>query len=359
VTGISSGSITGAAIQSDSQLLTGFGAQFGSTDGLSSGLPSGSQFHFLLRRGAERIGQRVNYNADHTKASVTITFVYTGSAADNADTVVVAWGGHIASSLDWADDPGETVDTASDISGSPYHMRVLSLIVDGTTTSIGNQDRSLSADAVLPPEPPVSVAVDLIADDDDTLNGIGDSADGDDEASVPAITPLGVTGATSVDFNDLHLDPVLNTSSAAVKSGGVALFYFWDAASSTLYASTDVTSAAQAAATVVFSIALQESGGLFDYFFSSTGQIDHPAGNTENNVLVDVTFTATGQGGTATGTFHLSFDDDLPVRAANPTPVTADRGRGRHVFGRHPGSRWPERQRPVAGQSRCGRQPWR
>jgi T1SS-143 domain-containing protein len=324
VTGISSGSITLAGIQSDPQLLTGFGAQFGITDGLSSGTPSGAQSISLFGSVSGATVSTVTYNADFTKASVTVSFMYTGSAADNADTVVVAWGGHIASSLDWHDDAGETVQTASDINGSPYHMRVLSLVVDGTVTSVGNQDRSLSADAVLPPEPPVTVAVDLIADDDDTANGIGDSADGDDAASVPAITPLGVTGAISVDFSDVHLDPVLDTSSAAVKSGGVALFYFWDAAGSTLYASTDVTSAATAAATVVFSIALQESGGLFDYFFSSTGQIDHPAGSTENNVLVDVTFTATGQGGTtANGTFHLSFDDDIPVRASATTPVTA------------------------------------
>jgi T1SS-143 domain-containing protein len=325
VNGISSGASTLAAILADPQLLLGFGSQFGVTDGIDAGggLPSGAQSITIFGAVTNATVSLTSYNADKTKASVTITFTYTGSSADNADTVVVAWGGHIASSLDWADDAGETVETASDISGSPYHMRVQSLVVDGVVTSVGNQDRSLSADAVLPPEPPPSVSVDLIADDDDTLNGIGDSADGDDAASVPAITPLNVTGATSVDFNDLHLDPVLNTSAAAVKSGGVALFYFWDAAASTLYASTDVTSATTAAATVVFSIALQESGGLFDYFFSSTGQIDHPAGNTENNVLVDVTFTATGLGGSATGTFHLSFDDDLPVRASNPTPVTA------------------------------------
>jgi hypothetical protein len=77
------------------------------------------------------------------------------------------------------------------------------------------------------------------------------------------------------------------------------------------------------AATVVFSIALQESGGLFDYFFSSTGQIDHPAGNTENNVLVDVTFTATGRADLPPAPSTCQFDDDIPVRASNPTPVTA------------------------------------
>ena len=59
----------------------------------------------------------------------------------NASTVVLAWGGHIGSRLDWG-----TGNSASGISGSPYHTRLIS--IDG---SGGNQDRSLSADAVLPP----------------------------------------------------------------------------------------------------------------------------------------------------------------------------------------------------------------
>lgn len=54
---------------------------------------------------------------------------------------VIAWGGHIASRLDWGE--GES---AGGINGSPYHMRINEL--DGTG---GNQDRSLSAGAVLPP----------------------------------------------------------------------------------------------------------------------------------------------------------------------------------------------------------------
>ena len=53
---------------------------------------------------------------------------------------VLAWGGHIATRQNW---PGAS---AISISGSPYHMRLIDL--DG---SGGNQDRSLSADAVIFP----------------------------------------------------------------------------------------------------------------------------------------------------------------------------------------------------------------
>ncbi|HEX5886451.1 MAG TPA: hypothetical protein VFY67_18060 [Pyrinomonadaceae bacterium] len=72
------------------------------------------------------------------QSSTSITVNFTASSP----TVVMAWGGHIARSLDWGEG-----NSASGISGSPYHTRLISL--DG---SGGNQDRSLSAAAVEPPD---------------------------------------------------------------------------------------------------------------------------------------------------------------------------------------------------------------
>ncbi len=63
-----------------------------------------------------------------------ITLSFTATKA----TAVVAWGGHIATRADWA-----PALAAVDINGSPYHMR----LAGGS----GNQDRSLSADAVVFP----------------------------------------------------------------------------------------------------------------------------------------------------------------------------------------------------------------
>src|SRR5207247_1220837 len=66
--------------------------------------------------------------------SIGITFtVLTANS-----TVVLAWGGHIADHHVW---PSGT--SAASITGSPFHTRLLGL--DG---SGGNQDRSLSSDAV-------------------------------------------------------------------------------------------------------------------------------------------------------------------------------------------------------------------
>src|SRR5439155_18967261 len=69
-------------------------------------------------------------NGNSAKSSMSITFTATAS------TVVLAWGGHIASNADWLGGahPG----------GSPYHMRVLD--VDGQG---GNQDRSMKAEAAV------------------------------------------------------------------------------------------------------------------------------------------------------------------------------------------------------------------
>ncbi|HEY3163726.1 MAG TPA: hypothetical protein VGJ71_05165 [Candidatus Limnocylindrales bacterium] len=65
-------------------------------------------------------------------ARITVTF------AASVANPVLAWGGHIATRLNWG-----LTNSAVSIPGSPYHMRLIDL--DG---SGGNQDRSLSADAV-------------------------------------------------------------------------------------------------------------------------------------------------------------------------------------------------------------------
>jgi uncharacterized repeat protein (TIGR01451 family) len=67
--------------------------------------------------------------------SVIVTFTATDP------TVLIAWGGHIASQIDWG-----AGNSASAISGSPYHMRLLTL----DDVGLGNQDRSLKASGILP-----------------------------------------------------------------------------------------------------------------------------------------------------------------------------------------------------------------
>ncbi|WKZ29124.1 MAG: hypothetical protein QY323_00175 [Patescibacteria group bacterium] len=89
-----------------------------------------------------------------SSASTQVQIQFTASES----TVVFAWGGHIGSSSDWG-----TGNSAGGISGSPYHMRLVSL----TGANLGNQDRSLSADAVSAATQPGTLIVikDVVNDD--------------------------------------------------------------------------------------------------------------------------------------------------------------------------------------------------
>ena len=87
---------------------------------------------------------------DHLEAVMLVKFT-TGAfiAGSNNEKVVIAWGGHIASSVDWG--PG---GSASSINGSPYHTRIKGFAVDNAqhtndfTEDGGSSDRSLKTDAV-------------------------------------------------------------------------------------------------------------------------------------------------------------------------------------------------------------------
>jgi hypothetical protein len=69
-----------------------------------------------------------------TATTVMIKFTPTGS------TAILAWGGHIATSLTFGDG-----QAAGGINGSPYHTR----LIDWNLNNLGNQDRSLSAASIV------------------------------------------------------------------------------------------------------------------------------------------------------------------------------------------------------------------
>jgi len=86
-------------------------------------------------------------------ARITITFV------PSVDNPVLAWGGHIATRQDWG-----LANSAVSIPGSPYHTRLIDLNGSG-----GNQDRSLSADAVIFPAT-VTIIKDAVPNDPQDFN---------------------------------------------------------------------------------------------------------------------------------------------------------------------------------------------
>jgi uncharacterized repeat protein (TIGR01451 family) len=111
--------------------------------------------------------------------SARLTITFTASKVNP----VLAWGGHIATRLDWG-----AGGSAVAISGSPYHTRLVSL--DG---SGGNQDRSLSADSVTFPGFIHIVKNTLPAGQDGTFNFT---------ASPSPLTNFAITTASGTGHND-------------------------------------------------------------------------------------------------------------------------------------------------------------
>ena len=142
------------------------------------------------------------------QSSTRVTVNFTATTA----TVVMAWGGHIARSFDWG-----AGKAASGISGSPYHTRLISL--DG---SGGNQDRSLSANAVQPP-PGCALTndnidvCDLPAVTHHALQGIAD-------ANLTYSFQIVNSGGSNAFISSSDTDPSDGTISADVTSSGAGSY---------------------------------------------------------------------------------------------------------------------------------------
>ncbi|HWO58069.1 MAG TPA: T9SS type A sorting domain-containing protein [bacterium] len=104
-----------------------------------------TQVRMTLYGGSFTVSTPVSYDAGgdptqaQSEARVRVKFVAGGS------TAVLLWGGHLASNTDWG-----AGNSAGGISGSPYHNRAIELRINGDLKNVGNQDRSLSAEAVAP-----------------------------------------------------------------------------------------------------------------------------------------------------------------------------------------------------------------
>ena len=89
--------------------------------------------------------------SDPSNQSQQIQVSFT-SGSDPSKTVILAWGGHLASRNDWGFDENGQPMSAGGISGSPYHMRLISW----NFGNLGNQDLSLSIELVSAEIPPPS-----------------------------------------------------------------------------------------------------------------------------------------------------------------------------------------------------------
>ena len=158
--------------------------------------------------GVSYVSQGNLLNAD-SESVIKIKFKASNS------TVVIAWGGHIASLLDWG-----VGNSASGISGSPYHTRFKELctpVWDKQTSTVildcagGNQDRSLKSAAVSPP--PLCEGVDCSYLDNGCQVGVCNKSSGQcysDHTDFPLSTPCFSSDVCKVNHCDGLGSCVLN-----------------------------------------------------------------------------------------------------------------------------------------------------
>jgi hypothetical protein len=87
----------------------------------------------------------------YVKTTGTVERLIDVTFTSDGDTVVLAWGGHLASNLDWG--AGNTF--LGNHTGSPFHMRLHS--INGAST--GNQELSMHGDVLAPAPAPFSTQV--------------------------------------------------------------------------------------------------------------------------------------------------------------------------------------------------------
>ena len=118
-------------------------------------LPVGERMMTLF--GGTITGMQYVSEDDLTAANAETVISITFTA--DSETAVLAWGGHLAAKDDW----GEGHSSAT-ISGAPYHMRL--------GGSLGSQDRSISAQAVI--QPPKLIVIKEVINDNGGLKGPGE-----------------------------------------------------------------------------------------------------------------------------------------------------------------------------------------
>ncbi|EKS39948.1 DUF5801 repeats-in-toxin domain-containing protein [Afipia clevelandensis] len=74
----------------------------------------------------------------------------------------------------------------------------------------------------------------------------------------------------------------------------------------------------------VFTVRLDDSTSTGSYTFTLLQPLDHPTSNAEDNIQIDVGFTATdADGDTASSTFHVTINDDAPIQTGETITGTA------------------------------------
>ncbi|EEA96916.1 DUF5801 repeats-in-toxin domain-containing protein [Pseudovibrio sp. JE062] len=158
-------------------------------------------------------------------------------------------------------------------------------------------------------------------DEDGLLDGNKDSASGDAAATSASVSDVSLDinwgaddGVRTITFASNSVLP------AGLASDGVPLVY-------TLSQGDTVLTATKAGSSeVVFVVTLSDEG-TGSYSFDLKGNLDHSAGADENDINLSFEFVATdGDGDTASSSFIVTVDDDMPVIGAPADSVVDEDG---------------------------------
>ena len=173
-------------------------------------------------------GPTADLSQSNEPQQIIVTFT-TGSAGD----VLLAWGGHIASRHDWGSDGGGIPRSAGGISGSPYHMRLISWNLN----NLGNQDRSLSADAIAAPPECEASGAELVCADEENIYSVITAG-----ATNPTYTWEILSNTSGASFVDVptNADTSVNVNSGN-SSGTYIVKVTVDADEGTVFCQVEVT----------------------------------------------------------------------------------------------------------------------
>jgi len=167
----------------------------------------------------------------------------------------------------------------------------------------------------------------LPAGNDDSATGDAVVADGDGDADETTSTGALVYDAGADGLKSLTLDVsdgsnvVINGTTTQVTSDGVGLVWSVNADATVIEAVTD-----DADATVIVRVSLSSVTATgADYDVELLGPVDHAAGSNENDLVLGLGYILTdGDDDTASGSFTVTIDDDLPIVSAKTGLVYAN-----------------------------------
>ncbi|WP_415881741.1 Calx-beta domain-containing protein [Neptuniibacter sp. QD34_54] len=246
----------------------------------------------------------VDQPAADVTSPITVTFTYSGVAADGTDFTGVASvqipAGQNSTTF--------TIDTLDDVlaEGAEAFTIEIDTITDSNFEHIAEDATNNSVETEIVDNDSFSI-VNVSADDDD-VNENTDLDNTNDVSYIGAINNVADNATLKID--DTDPDPALYTSN------GQPISYDWDDATRTLTGSTIDGP--------VFTLTI--SGTNDSYTFTQLAPIDHlPTVQGELDTAVALPFTALIDGSTETANFVVNVSDDAPV-AGNLTITTENDG---------------------------------